>query len=69
MSNVIVNKEKIDFLANAIANKSGESVPLTFPEMISAVDEIEVGITPVGNINITSAGTTNVTNYATATVP
>ena len=71
MSNVIVNKEKIDLLANAIANKSGESLTLTLDEMVDAVDGIETGgggITPTGNIDITSAGTTDVTNYATATV-
>jgi len=72
MANVIVDKTKLDYLANAIANKSGESVPLTLSEMVSAVDGIETGgggITPTGNINITSAGVTDVTNYATATVP
>ena len=71
MSNVIVNKEKIDLLANAIANKSGESLTLTLDEMVDAVDGIETGgggITPTGNIDITSAGVTDVTNYATATV-
>ena len=72
MSNVIVNKEKIDLLANAISAKSGEALTLTLDEMVSAVDGIETGgggITPTGNIDITSAGTTDVTNYATATVP
>ena len=43
MSNVIVNKEKIDLLANAIANKSGESLTLTLDEMVDAVDGIETG--------------------------
>lgn len=71
MSNVIVNKEKIDLLANAISAKSGEALTLTLDEMVSAVDGIETGggITPTGNIDITSAGVTDVTNYATATVP
>ena len=72
MSNVLVNKDKLDVLANAIANKSGESLTLTLDEMVDAVDGIETGgggITPTGNIDITSAGTTDVTNYATATVP
>ena len=32
-------------------------------------EELELGITPTGNINITSAGVTDVTEYATATVP
>lgn len=72
MSNVLVNKDKIDILANAISNKSGESLTLTLDEMVEAVDGIDTsggGITPTGNIDITQAGTTDVTNYATATVP
>ena len=70
MSNVLVDKEKIDLLANAISAKSGEALTLTLDEMVDAVDGIETGggITPTGNIDITSAGTTDVTNYATATV-
>lgn len=72
MSNVLVDKNKIDLLANAISAKSGESLTLTLDEMVEAVDGIESGggsITPTGNINITQAGVTDVTNYATATVP
>lgn len=71
MSNVIVDKNKIDILANAISCKSGEEVTMTLDEMVSAVDGIETGggITPTGNIDITSAGVTDVTEYATATVP
>ena len=72
MPNVLIDKDKLDVLANAISNKSGEALTLTLDEMVDAVDGIETGgggITPTGNINITSAGTTDVTNYATATVP
>ena len=70
MSNVIIDKSKIDILANAISVKSGEAVTMTLDEMVSAVDGIDTsGITPTGNIDITSAGLTDVTNYATATVP
>jgi len=72
MSNVLVNKDKLDVLANAISLKSGEALTLTLDEMVSAVDGIEVGgggITPTGNIDITQAGVTDVTDYATATVP
>ena len=70
MANVIVDKNKIDILANAISNKSGEPVTMTLDEMVEAVDGIEVGggVTPTGNIDIISAGVTDVTNYATATV-
>ena len=72
MANVIVDKNKIDLLANAISAKSGEPLTLTLDEMVEAVDGIETGgggITPTGNIDITQAGVTDVTNYATATVP
>lgn len=70
MSNVVVDKQKIDLLANAIAGKSGVPVTMTLDEMKEAVDGIDVsGIVPTGNINITHSGQTDVTNYATATVP
>ena len=72
MSKVIVTKTKLDNLANAISNKSGEPVTMTLDEMVSAVDGIETGgggITPTGNIDITQAGVTDVSEYATATVP
>ena len=49
MSNVFVDKNKIDLLANAISAKSGESLTLTLDEMVEAVDGIESGgggITP-----------------------
>ena len=71
MSNVLIDRQKIDILANAISDKSGVPVTMTLDEMLEAVDGIETGgggITPTGNIDITSAGTTDVTNYATATV-
>lgn len=41
MPNVIIEKSKIDILANAIAAKSGESVTMTLDEMVSAVDGIQ----------------------------
>ena len=70
MSKVSVEKNKLDVLATAISNKSGEPLKLTLDEMVEAVDGIETGgITPTGNIDITHAGQTDVTNYATATVP
>lgn len=68
--NVLVDKQKLDILANAISDKSGESVTMTLTEMVEAVDGIDTsGITPTGNIDITEAGVTDVTNYETATVP
>ena len=67
--NVLVDKQKLDILANAISNKSGEPVTMTLGEMVEAVDGIDTsGITPTGNIDITEAGTTDVTQYAMATV-
>ena len=70
MSNVIIDKSKLDALANAISIKSGEPVTMTLREMVEAVDSIDTsGFTPTGNIDIIGAGTTDVTNYATATVP
>lgn len=43
MSNVIIDKQKIDILANAISVKSGEPVTMTLDEMVTAVDGIETG--------------------------
>ena len=43
MSNVIIDKNKIDILANAISCKSGEPVTMTLDEMVQAVDGIETG--------------------------
>ena len=43
MSNVVIDKYKIDILANAIADKSGEPVTMTLDEMVSAVDGIQTG--------------------------
>ncbi len=43
MSNVLIEKDKLDILANAISNKSGEPLKLTLDEMVEAVDGIETG--------------------------
>lgn len=40
MSNVVVDKYKIDVLANAIADKSGVPVTMTLADMVDAVDSI-----------------------------
>lgn len=43
MSNVLIEKDKLDILATAISNKSGEPLKLTLDEMVEAVDGIETG--------------------------
>lgn len=43
MSKVAVTKDKLDYLANAISAKSGESLTLTIDDMIEAVDGMETG--------------------------
>ena len=43
MSNVLIDKSKIDILANAISCKSGEPVTMTLDEMVEAVDGIQTG--------------------------
>ena len=71
MSNVLIESNTLDELAEMIAAKSGEALPLSLSEMIDAVHGIPEGgggITPTGNVDITQAGVTDVTNYATATV-
>ena len=40
---VLVTRDNLDLLANAIADKSGESVPMTINQMISAVEGISGG--------------------------
>ena len=42
MSNVVINRDKIDILANAIADKSGYPLPMTLDELLAAVDSIKV---------------------------
>ena len=46
MSNVLIDRQKIDILANAISDKSGVPVTMTLDEMVEAVDGIETGSTP-----------------------
>lgn len=43
MNNVLIDRQKIDILANAISNKSGVPVTMTLDEMVEAVDSIETG--------------------------
>ena len=64
MSNVVVDKQKIDILANAIADKSGEPVTMTLDEMVEAVDGIQTG---GGEPNL-QAKTYTVSSEGTSTV-
>ena len=68
MSNVFIDKTKIDNLANAISAKSGESVPMTLTEMTQAVDGIDTSGGGGGEPNlqsktytVDSAGTETIT--------
>ena len=64
MSNVVVDREKIDLLANAISAKSGEPLTLTLDEMVEAVDGIETNPAPTlqsKTYTVDSAGTATVT--------
>lgn len=67
MSNVLVDKSKIDLLANAIAGKSGEPLTLTLDEMVEAVDGIEAGggsaepVLQAKTYTVDSAGTDTIT--------
>jgi len=64
MSKVAVTKNKLDYLANAISAKSGESLTLTIDDMIEAVDGIETGSAPVlqsKTYTVDSAGTETIT--------
>lgn len=58
MSKVSITKAKLDYLANCVASKSGESIPLTIDEMADAVLGIQTGTTPtLITKNITANGT------------
>lgn len=66
MSNVLIEKQKIDILANAISAKSGEPVTMTLEEMVEAVDGIGTGGGGEPNLQaktytVDSAGTATVT--------
>ena len=64
MSNVVIDRQKIDILANAISDKSGVPVTMTLAEMVEAVDGIEAG---GGEPNL-QAKTYTVDNAGTATI-
>lgn len=65
MSNVLVEKDKLDILATAISNKSGEPLTLTLDEMVEAVDSIEAGsaepVLQAKTYTVDSAGTETIT--------
>ena len=65
MANVVIDKFKIDLLANAIADKSGEPVTMTLDEMVEAVDGIQTGggepNLQAKTYTVSSAGTSTVT--------
>ncbi len=65
MSNVFVDRDKIDILANAISIKSGEPLTLTLDEMVEAVDGIEAGsaepVLQAKTYTVDSAGTETIT--------
>lgn len=64
MSNVIINKTKLDALAVSVADKSGESVPLTVDEMREAVNGISGGV----NLQTKSETYTPTTSQQTDTI-
>lgn len=64
MSNVLIDRQKIDILANAISDKSGVPVTMTLDEMVEAVDGIESNPAPTlqaKTYTVDSAGTETVT--------
>lgn len=50
MSTVSITKEKLDYLANCVSSKSGESIPLTIDQMAEAVLNIQTGGGSGGNV-------------------
>ena len=54
---MIVTKAKLDALANSIATKSGESIPLTIAEMKAAVDGLTVGGVVISDTTDSHGGT------------
>ena len=65
MSNVLIDRQKIDILANAISDKSGVPVTMTLDEMREAVDSIEAGsaepVLQAKTYTVDSAGTETIT--------
>ncbi len=74
MSNVIIERNKLDILANAISDKSGVPITMTLAEMVNAVDGIQTGGgSTLITKNITANGTYSARNdnadvYSSVTV-
>jgi len=73
MATYLTDSSDLTSVANAIRTKGGTSGSLAFPAgFVSAVQNIQTGITPTGtkSISITENGTTteDVTNYASAEI-
>ena len=69
MANLLVEKESLEDIADAIRAKNGSSTTYKPSEMAGAISAIPSGgITPTGTKQITTNGTHDVTNYASAQV-
>ena len=69
MANLLVEKESLEDIADAIRAKNGSSTTYKPSEMAGAISAIPSGgITPTGTKQITSNGTHDVTDYASAQV-
>ncbi len=69
MANLLVEKESLEDIADAIRAKNGSSTTYKPSEMAGAISAIPSGgITPTGTKQITSNGTHDVTDFASAQV-
>lgn len=69
MANLLVEKESLKDIADAIRAKNGSSTTYKPSEMAGAISAIPSGgITPTGTININQNGTHNVADYEEAVV-
>lgn len=63
-----INDENLVAIAEAIRGKNGLEETYKPSEMAAAIEAIQTGIEPTGEITITENGTHDVTDYATAIV-
>ena len=68
MAIVTINETNLTNIAEAIRGKNGETTTYKPNEMAAAIEAIQTGIEPTGEIEITENGTYDVTDYATAIV-